>query len=146
MRTISNIPYISSRDWMRDAVKGENVILRGVSALDFLRLFVGYLGENEIDVYATYRGPYENIHYHIVDSFDGIDFICDSGVLCSTFDQAINDMLGDFDNADEKALANALSNYYFANNESFDGLIIKPENMMHFEYLKEWAMEYYNED
>jgi len=131
---------------MRDAVNGEDVILRAVSALDYLRLFVGYLNESEIDVYAKSEGQYENVHYHLVDSFDDIDFISDAGVLCSTFDQAVNDMLSDFDNADEKALANALSNYYFANNESFDGLFIKPENMERFEYMKEWAMEYFNED
>jgi len=130
---------------MRDALAGEEVILRGVSALNFLRLFVGYLGESEIDVYAKSIGHYENVNYQIVDSFDGIDYISDSGVLCSTFGQAINDLLVDFDNADEKALANALSNFYFSNNESFDGLHINPENMPNFDYVKEWAMEYYDE-
>jgi hypothetical protein len=145
MYTISNGSYISNRDWMRDALIGENVVVRGASALDFLRLFVGYVNESEIDVYAMTKGVYDNINYHVVDSFDGIEYFSDGGVQCSTFEQAVNDMLSDFENADEKALANALSNYYFANNESFDGLFIKPENILHFEQMMEWAMEYYNE-
>ena len=145
MQTIPSNSYISNRDWIREAIVGQDVILRGLSALDYLRLFVGYLEESKIEVFSKSLGPYENIHYHVVDSFDGIDYLQDGGILCSTFSQAVNDMLGDFDNADEKALANALSNYYFLHNESFEGLFIKPENQKHFEYIKEWAMEYYDE-
>jgi hypothetical protein len=130
---------------MRDAINGEDVVLRGVSALDFLRLFVGYLNESEIDVYAKSEGSYENVRYTLVDSFESIEYINDNGVLCSTASQAVNDILSDFDNADEEALANALSNYYYANNKNFSGLYIKPENLVHFEYMKKWAMEYYNE-
>jgi hypothetical protein len=55
-------------------------------------------------------------------------------------------MLHDFDNADRQALIQALSNYYYANNNSFNGLYIKPENTGHFESIKDWAIEYYNED
>jgi len=146
MQTISNRTYLSSREWMRDAIRGEDVILRGVSALDYLQLFVGYLDDGNIEVYATSKGSYENIDYRLVDSFDRIEYINDGGVLCSTFNQAVNDLLADFDNADEEALANSLSNYYHSNNRSFAGLYIRPENLEHFEYMREWAVEYYNED
>ena len=142
MQTVSSRSYISNREWIRDAVSGENIVLRGVSALDYMRFFSGYHNEREIDVYALYAGSYDNINYYIVDSFDDIDYIRDGDVLCSTFGQAVNDILSDFGNADEKALANALSNYYFSNGESFDGLCIRPENMEQFNYIRDWAVEY----
>ena len=137
--------YISNRAWFTNVINGENVILRRVSALEYLQLFVGYMREKEIDVYAKAKGIYDNINYHIVDTFDGIDYIRHGDVLCSSFNQAINDIFDDFDNADEQALVEALSRYYYKHNESFDGLHIKPENIGHFESVKDWAIEYYDE-
>ena len=137
--------YISSRAWFTDVISGEDVILRRVSALEYLQLFVGYMREKNIDVYAKTKGIYDNINYHIIDTFDAIDYIRHGDVLCSSFNQAINDMFDDFANADEQALVGALSNYYYKNNESFEGIFIKPENVERFESVKEWAIEYYDE-
>jgi len=145
MQTVSSGTYLSTQIWMRDATMNEQVILRGVSALEYLQLFVGYLGVNELDVYALSVGMYENINYHIVDNFGAIDFINDGYLLCSTVNQAVNDLLADFENTDEEALANALSNYYHRNNESFSGLYIRPENAKYFDYVREWAVNYYND-
>jgi hypothetical protein len=47
---------------------------------------------------------------------------------------------------DRQALVGALSNYYYANNENFDGLHIKPENIELFESVRDWAVEYYDEE
>ena len=137
--------YISNRAWFEDIIGGEDVILRCASALEYLQLFVGYMREKEIDVYAKAKGAYDNINYNVVNSFDGIDFIRHRNVLCSSFNQAVNDMLDDFDNADEQALLEALCKHYYANNKSFDGLYIKPENLERFESIKEWAIDYYDE-
>jgi hypothetical protein len=141
--------YISNREWLREAVKGQEVILRSTSALEYLRHFLGYLNENIIDVYARTQGAYENINYRIVDTFDNIEFINDGGILCCTFNQAVNDMLSDFDNpngdADSEALTKALSRYYHANGKTFNGLYIEPANTKQFEYMKEWAIGYYDE-
>jgi len=144
MRTQTRGIYATHIDWFRSAVGGENVVLRGKSALEYWLYFSGYANDNEIDVYSISIGDYENINYHIVDSFDGIDYVRDGDVLCSTVNQAINDMLND-ENADEVALAEALSDHYHLNGKSFDGLNIRPENMQRFEEMKEWAMEYYDE-
>ena len=54
-------------------------------------------------------------------------------------------MLDDFENTDELALVEALSKYYYSHGNSFEGLIVKPDNLERFEYLKEWAIEYYCE-
>lgn len=138
--------YITNRAWLRDCV-GENsdLILCMTSALEYLELFNGYLGEKIIQVYAKEKGKYTNVEYLIVSSFDEIDYYNDDGVLCTTINQTINDMLSDFDNIDELAFLEALSNYYFEHNESFDNLLIKPENMTVFNQIKKVAMNYYSE-
>jgi hypothetical protein len=137
--------YISHRAWLGSVLSGEDVVLRRVSALEYLQLFVGYAREENIDVYAKMKGVYDNINYYVVDSFDGIDYIRHGNVLCSSVNQAINDIFDDFGNADEQALAEALSRYYYKNSESFKGLYIKPKNIERFESVKKWAIEYYNE-
>ena len=60
--------------------------------------------------------------------------------------QTINDMLSNYDQIDELAFLEALSNIYFDNNESFDTLKIKPENLMTFDKIKKYAIDYYSED
>lgn len=133
--------FISNRDWFSNVLAGENVILRGVSALEYLELFTGYMKESRIDVYAQNIGKYSNIRYHVVDSFSGIDYFRLGGILCSGFSQAVNDILSE--DGDMYALTEAMSNYYYAHDMSFDGIIVKPENMERFAELKEWAVEFY---
>ena len=106
----------------------------------------GYVNESKIQVYAQNEGQFDNIEYHIVNSFDDIEYLNFDGVLCTTVNQTINDMLSDYDNIDELAFLEALSNYYFANNESFDNLKIKPENRDVFNQVKQMAIEYYCEE
>jgi hypothetical protein len=142
MRSRISEDYISNRAWFRDVIGGTGLILRGVSALEFLQLFVGYAGEQEIDVYAMSKGQYENIGYHVVDTFDGLDVVRFGNVLCSSVSQAINDMLCD-ENADDQALTEALSKYYYSHDEMFEGLSIKPENIERFNNVKEWAIQYF---
>lgn len=146
MMSITSTRYLSNVDWLQDVVQGTDLILCGVSALEFLELFNGYVNESKIQVYAKSNGQFDNIEYHIVDSFDNIDYINFDGVLCTTVNQTINDMLANYDNIDELAFLEALSNYYFANDESFDNLKIKPENLNIFNQVKQIAIEYYCED
>lgn len=135
--------FITNRAWLRDVVNGNELILRRVSALEYLELFNGYLGEKAIDVYAKKKGIYENINYCVIDSFDNIEFIKYGNTLCTSINQTFNDMLDQSDQSDELALMEALSNYYYSNGESFDGLNIKPENIAYFEFLKPSAINYY---
>ena len=136
--------FLTNRAWHRAVVGGEDVILRHTSALEHLELFLGYMNEKTIDVYAKRPGRYENINYHIVDSFNDIDTIRFGDVLCTSANQTFNDMLAGFDNIDEQALVEGLAGYYYSNGESFNGLSIKPENMERFNSVKDWAVEYYN--
>ena len=55
-------------------------------------------------------------------------------------------MLHDFDEIDEQALIEGLSCYYFINGESFKGLKVLAENMEIFNRIKDWAVEYYDDE
>jgi hypothetical protein len=57
--------------------------------------------DEQIDVYALELGIYENFNYHIVGSFDKIEYITVNGVICTTINYTFNEILGDFDNIDE---------------------------------------------
>jgi hypothetical protein len=144
MLTKSGADYETPRRWLEDVVGGEELVLRCTSALECLNLFLGYLGEMRIEVYAKEKGEYENIDYRVVDTFDGIDIIKVGNLQCTSINQTINDMLRDFDYVDEQSLLEALSDYYFENNKSFDKLVIDPKNMELFNTVKQWALEYHS--
>jgi hypothetical protein len=135
--------FLTIRAWHQSVVGGQDIILRRASALEHLQLFNGYLHEKKIDVYAKRRGDYENVDYHVVTSFDGIDHVRFGNVLCATASQAVNEMLADYDHVDETALIEGLAEYYHTHERSFDGLAIKPENKERFDEIKDWAAEYY---
>ena len=135
--------YTSNRAWLRDVVGNQPMILRSVSALEYLQLFVGYFSENKVEVYALEESPEENIRCHIIEDLEAIEYIRFENVLCSSPSQAVNDMLSDFEHSDETALVEALSKYYYSHEESFSGLNIKKENQKRFEELKDWAISYF---
>ena len=128
--------FTTYRDWFNSVID-ENIILRGTSALECLQRFVGYRHETEIFAYAIAKGKYDNVDYRIVDTFDDIEYETIYNIKCTTFSQTVNDMLADFENTDEMALTEALSDYYVEHNQSFDGLIIKQNNIIAFESIRE---------
>ena len=131
--------YTSNRAWLRDVVGNQPMILRSVSALEYLQLFVGYFSESKVEVYALEESSEENI----IEDLEAIEYIRFENVLCSSPSQAVNDMLSDFEHSDETALVEALSKYYYSHEESFSGLNIKKENQKRFEELKDWAINYF---
>jgi len=135
--------YTSNRAWLRDVVGNQPMILRSVSALEYLQLFVGYFSENKVEVYALEESSEENIRCYIIEDLEAIEYIRFEIVLCSSPSQAVNDMLSDFEHSDETALVEALSKYYYSHEESFSGLNIKKENQKRFEELKDWAINYF---
>ena len=145
MVSVTSGSFVGNRTWFSEVVGGKDVVLRNTSALECLELFVGYLNEGHIDVYAKEQGEYENINYCIVDSFDNLDIVNIWDIQCTSVNQTFNDMLRDFDNIDEQSLVEALSTYYFRNDDSFSGLEIAPENQHVFDLIKDWAIEYHSE-
>lgn len=143
MKTKNSEMYLSKKQWLGDVMNGENVVICNTSALEYLELFLGYISEEKIDVYALSKGIYENVNYKIVNSFDEIDTVRIGNVLCTSINQTINDMLQDFNTADEQSLVEALSYYYFTHDKSFEGIEVHPEKEKKFQEIKEWAIEYY---
>lgn len=143
MRAAISNDFLTNRAWLRSVVDGKDMILRNVSALEYLEMFNGYIHEEDIEVYARQKGDYENVRYCVVDSFEGIEYVKFGGVMCSTLNQAINDMLGDYENMDSQALVESLSEYYYTHNSSFEGLKIKQANKEKFDEIKEWAIDFY---
>ena len=141
MRTVSKANYISYKDWYKEAVGNTDVVLRGISALEYMRLFSGYLYREDIDVYAHTHSGYENLNHHLVDTFEAIDYYVENGVQCTTFEQTVNDMLDMFDTVDTQSLEQALFKYYTKHN-SFEGIYIKPQNIERFAVMKERAILY----
>ena len=142
METKNNSGYLGNREWLKDVVV-EPVVLRGISALEYMGYFSGWVNENEIDVYHTEKGKYTNITYHVVKDFSAIDFTEDGHIRCSTFTQAINDLLAERDVTDEQVLMESLNDYYEEHGHSFDGLRIEESNEESFREISRWAREYY---
>ncbi|MDR1687753.1 MAG: hypothetical protein LBS21_03975 [Clostridiales bacterium] len=143
MRLKSRSSYTSNREWFRSVLKGKNVVLCHTSALECLGQFPGYVNENQIDVYATAREPYENINWYIVEGFEGLDIVSFGDLHCTSLNQTVNDMLRDYDVIDEQSLIQALADYYYGNGRSFDGLSIVAQHIKLFNDIKDWAVEFY---
>ena len=144
MTTKSSETYLSNVEWFRDVID-ENVVLAFKSALECLGYFQGWIGEDTIEVYATKKGKYENISYHLVESLDDVDSVIVHGIPCTSMSQTVNDMLREIDSIDEQPLIEGLSAYYFENNESIEGLNISADNQATFSRILEEAIYYYND-
>jgi len=145
MITHPSSDYLTNIDWFKN-VLNEDVILCHTSALECLSLFSGYMNESEIDVYSKAKGKYDNINYRVINDFEDIQITNISGILCTSVEQTINDMLSDFDETDEQALLEALNRYYFLNNCTFKNLIIRKENVAKFNLIKDFAISYHEEE
>jgi hypothetical protein len=143
MRIDNRGNFISNRDWFNSVLDGMDVILCHTSALECLGQFNGYTHESQIDVYARIRGPYENINWNIIDSFDDIEIVEMAGLRCTSLNQTINDMLRDYDEIDEQSLVQSLADYYYSNGECFDGIQIEPQYAARFNSIRDWAVEFY---
>lgn len=139
METMQSDDFLSNREWLRNVLSSEKVVLRGISALEYLQLFPGYFREKNIEVYALSEGPYSNVQYCLVDSFDEIEYFDDGFILCATLEQVIKDYIKDYDTSDTHVLVEALANYYCYNNDSFDNLIVDTDQEL-FSEVKEWAI------
>jgi len=137
-----HIANFSNRARLRRAIEGKDVILRGVSALEYMEKFVGYMAETDVEVYTKEENIGESFDIRVLECFESIDYFQDGHVRCATFNQVVNDMLSEFDTMDDVALAEALSEYY-EETGSFEGLNIEPQYMGNFIEMMDWAREYH---
>jgi hypothetical protein len=137
--------YMSNRDWFCAYVEAEDqpVILCHTSAMECLQYFPGYGHEKEIDVFATRKGKFENVHYHIIDDLSRKETVQFGNVTCATLTQTVNDMLDEYDTMDEQALIEGLAKYYCQRGRDFGNITVSPEHRERFEIIKEWASEHF---
>lgn len=134
--------YLTKSDYFEAMIKDRDVILAFESALEQHNLTNGNFN-SKINVYSS--KPLSNpFKVHLVDNFEGIDYVDVRGLKTTTLNKTFNDMLS-FDDIDSQILAESLSNYYYEHNESFEGIIVEKKNINKFEEYKQWAIEYYDE-
>ena len=138
--------YVGSLSWLkavRDLIGG-NVVF----ALDEALMCEGRFGgrSNEYIVWAYGDDRVSNfngvvllgnkVSAYCIKEKDGLRFTDFSRTLSDAFaNEAILDMQG---------ITEAVSKYYYSNNESFDGLSVAPEYQERFERLASEAIEYYD--
>ena len=130
-------------DYLRDLLKDAPCILAYDTAADYLGLSNGSSFHEAAHIYVQSPLHIDGTREHIVPSFEAVEHENRLGLLCTTVNQTINDLLRA--DGDNQVIQESLADVYFSNGESFDSLQIEEELLPRFEKYKIWAMEYYDE-
>lgn len=135
--------YLTKNEYYTDLLKNKkNVILAKDSALEFHHLSNDNINKS---AYVYSCGELnEPFVYKKVDNFDGIDYEVIDGVMVTSVNQTVNDIINDND-IDLQPLYEALNKIYYKNNESFDSISIEEKNKEKFEEIAKNCIDYYNE-
>lgn len=128
--------------YLRDLLKNTECILAFDTAADYLGLTNGGYRPSA-QVFVTRPQKIDHTEQILVPSFKSIEYEERHGLLCTTVNRTIIDLLEQ--NGDEQIITESLANYYDENGESFDGLRIPQHLQKRFEKYKKWAVEYYEE-
>lgn len=122
--------FTSKDNYYKEAIgKKTNVVLRSLSALDYY----GYVTNgtpDKIMVYSIYKMP-DGFDTIFLKNFSSIETSSFNGLLVSTLDQAINDILKD-KNIINKTIKDIFNNIYFENSKILEELNIKKPNLPRF--------------
>lgn len=129
-------------DAFKFLLKDINCIVCKESAADLMGYSNGGF-RNNIYVYAPEELNLPFIKCFIVKSLDDIPYIDYKGVKVSPIEQAIVDMLAS-DTTDPQVLFETHANYYFENNESYEGLDIPQELKERSDFFRDGGMHYYD--
>lgn len=138
--------FSSSLAWLRavqDCV-GSDVVFALDQALMCQGSFLGRFDEGLIWLYgddslSRYNGVVilgNRVSSYQVKSRDGLRY--------TDMSRTVNDALANEAILDMQGITEALSYYYFSNNESMDGISVAPEYQDRFELLAQDAIEYYD--
>lgn len=139
--------YVGAISWLkavRDCI-GENVVF----ALDEALMCLGHFGGRSDEYIVWVYGD------DTVKRFNGVVVIGNrisqycvkekNGLRFTDFNRTLSDSLANEDILDMQGITEAVSRYYYSNNESFDGLSVAPEYQERFETLASDAIDYYND-
>ena len=130
-------------DYLRDLLKDAPCILAYDTAADYLGLWSGSMNPLTANIYVCKPLHIEGTTEYLIPSFEAVKHENRLGLLCTTVNQTINDLLRA--DGDNQVIQESLADVYFSNGESFDSLQIEEELLPRFEKYKIWAMEYYDE-
>ena len=139
--------YVGALAWLK-AVQdmiGDNVVFALDEALMCQGSFGGHSDEYIIWVYGD----------DSVKRFNGVVVLGNhvspycvkekNGLRFTDFNRTLSDALANESLLDMQGITEAVSRYYYKNNESFDGLFVAPEYQERFEKLAQEAIEYYDD-
>ena len=130
-------------DYLRDLLKDAPCILAYDTAADYQGLSNGSSFHEAAHIYVQSPLHIEGTREHIIPSFDTVEHEMRNGLLCTTVNQTINDLLRA--DGDNQVIQESLATVYYTNGESFDSLRIDDDLLLAFEHYKDWAIEYYDE-
>ena len=138
--------YVGALSWLK-AVRdrlGENVVFALDEALMCQGSFGGRSDEYIVWVYGDDK----------VSDFNGVVLLGNkvsqycikekNGLRFTDFNRTLSDALANESILDMQGITEAVSRYYYSNNESFSGLSVAPEYQERFERLANEARDYYN--
>ena len=131
-------------DYLRDLLKDAPCILAYDTAADYLGLWSGSMYPQTAQIYVTSPLHIAGTTEYLIPSLNAVDHEKRLGLLCTTINQTINDLLRA--DGDNQVIQESLADVYFSNGESFDSLHIEKELLPQFEKYKVLAMEYYDEE
>ena len=137
--------YVGAISWLkavRDRI-GENVVFALDEALMCQGSFGGRSDEYIVWVYgddaaANYNGVVllgNKVSQYCIEEKNGLRY--------TNFNRTLSDALANEAILDMQGITEAVSRYYYSNNESFSGLFVAPEYQERFERLANEAREYY---
>ena len=130
-------------DYLRDLLKDAPCILAYDTAADYLGLWSGSMNPLTAKIYVCKPLHIEGTTEYPLPSFDAVEHENRLGLLCTTVNQTINDLLRA--DGDNQVIQESLATVYYTNGESFDSLRIDDDLLLAFEHYKDWAIEYYDE-
>ena len=138
--------FVGSISWLQAIRKciGENIVFALDEALMCHQYFLGRNEEFIVWVYGLDSTTRFNGIVVLGNEIDERDVINKNGLLYTSLNRTVTDSLANESILDMQGITEALSMYYFENDESFDGIFVPPEYLARFNELARDAMEYYD--
>lgn len=141
-KEMAQMAVMTYNDQLRNLLANVECVLAFDTAADFLGLTNGGY-RVAAQIYVREKQDIDGTEQTLVPSFETFECEERNGLVCTTINQTIIDLLEQ--NGDEQIIVESLANYYDEHNESFDGLNIPEYLQPRFEKYKAWAVEYYEE-
>lgn len=137
--------FIGALSWLK-AVRnniGEDVVFALDEALMCQGIFGGRSDEYVIWLYGSDRVSRFNGVVVLGNDIGRLDVAEKNGVRYTVLNRTLSDALANESILDMQGVTEALSRYYFSNDESFSGISVVPEYQDRFEALANEAIGYY---